>query len=250
MIYKNIFSEKLIKKTALLVMLLGAVGADAHAADTPMPRLITVQGECLRSLMPDRASLELTANVLRPQSAAASREAQRLYEETRTLVRSLNLPNLELQTTAYSVQPEYDWVDGKQKQRGIRARVGLNVTTSDPASLGALLDKITPNDELEIGQLQSFVASTTLQTERQSCLLAAASHAKSKAEALAKALNAEVAEVFAVNEIDAPSLPRPPMPYAKTMAIHAEAASLSNAPVLETKGQDLMVTLSVTFRLR
>src|SRR3954465_1079001 len=109
-------------KMLVLALSLAAVPAFAQPATTPQTPVIVTSGEGVVKRAPDRAWVSIAAE----SRARTAPEAQRLNTDAMTAVldkiKSLGVPPDAIQTTAYTLQPDYEYQNGRQNLRGYVAR--------------------------------------------------------------------------------------------------------------------------------
>src|SRR5437870_3236892 len=115
------------------------------AAEHPLEHLISVSGDCLRSVSHDRASITLTAESLNKDMKVASQEASTTYEKVREAIKRLDLKNAEFQTTEFSVQEQREWEKNSSVFKGYKAKMGLVISTSDLKRLGDVISIAAKN---------------------------------------------------------------------------------------------------------
>lgn len=224
----------------------------------PEPRYITTSGECTRNVIPDRGLITATATYLHPKSVReASKYVMDQYETLNKSVKDMGLADLTIQTSDYSVNPEYQWVQlknnepGKQVLTGYRARLGLSVKTSSIDKLGDVIAKAGDIGIAEVGGFQLMVSDALDNKIRTECLTEAVKNAKGKAEQMVTAAGAKLGHLTSVSE----SYAQPPMPmYAQRgnmMMAKMESADAAGmpAPQVQAGASTIQVNVSTTFRI-
>ncbi|MBX2995982.1 MAG: SIMPL domain-containing protein [Bdellovibrionaceae bacterium] len=225
--------------SAVLFSGVSALGAD---------RMVVVTGDCLRNLVPDRGAITLTAEALEKNPGAAMEKVSEHYNRIRERVKKMNLKNMELETTDFTVNEDIDWSNNQKKSRGFRARMGLRVTTSDTSKLGDLALIASELKVQDVSGLQHFVARETMQKEREACLQEAYQNARSKAEKLAKIAGQKLGNALYIQE-DVASAPTPSPRMMGRMEMSAKMDSASNAPVFEAGTNKMTVGVQAGFEL-
>lgn len=108
---------------SLIALLLASVlPVAAQPPFPPPPPVIVTFGEAVVKQAPDRAWVTIGAE----NRAKTAQEAQRLNTEVMTAVidriKAAGIAADAIQTTGYTLQPEFDYVNGKQNLRGYVAR--------------------------------------------------------------------------------------------------------------------------------
>ena len=122
----------------IMVFVLSAT-ASAQPPAAPPPAVIVTSGEGLVKRAPDRAWVTIGAE----SRARTAQEAQRLNTDAMTAVneriRAAGIPADAIQTTGYNLQPEFDYVNGKQTLRGYVARNQVQVRVDALAKTGDVI---------------------------------------------------------------------------------------------------------------
>ena len=123
---------------ALLVLAFSAPAA-AQTPAAPAPAVIVTNGEGLVKRAPDRAWVTIGAE----SRARTAAEAQRLNTDAMTAVteriKAAGIPADAIQTTGYNLQPEFDYVNGKQTLRGYVARNQVQVRVDTLTKTGDVI---------------------------------------------------------------------------------------------------------------
>ncbi|TAH32597.1 MAG: DUF541 domain-containing protein [Alphaproteobacteria bacterium] len=211
-------------------------------------RTVAVQGSCRRELVPDKASLNMTAVATNAKDLkSAVNEAVRNYESARTQIQKMKLKDAELTTSEYNVQPVYDWNDGKQILRGYQARVGLRVETSEIDRMGDVMAVAADTNMKDVAAWQLVVSPEKYRLMAQECLSDAVLDARKNAEKMAGALGGKVGNVLSLSQQG--MVQQPPMPMYNMMRAEAKA-DMAQAPTIEAGKQDINITVDATFALQ
>ena len=226
------------------VLFLMSAGASAQPVPAPgAPRFegptVVASGEGIVRHAPDRAFIQITAE----SRARSPREAQKLNTDVMTGIlqklRGAGLAAEAIQTRGYDLQPEYDYVNGKQSLRGYVARNTLEVQVDDLPRVGEYLDLAVSSGATSVGNVR-FDLKDRAGVEREALRLAVAD-ARRRADAAAGGAGMTVDKVVRIEEHRAGPIP-PPRPM--VMAMRAEMGQSAGEPPVEP-GQ-LEVRASVT----
>lgn len=230
-----------------IVAFLPLFGACAHRAG--LVRSIDVQGQCFREVSPDKSRIDLSHVVLAKDIETASRLVGDSYSKLKNGIESLKLKDLELKTTNYSVQERREWVKDRQVSRGYEARMSLQVSSSEIARMGEILQVAGRESVQEVGSLQTFISTSRRELERGECLKQAVLDARAKALGMAETLGAKVGSVLRIAEEGAASLPqtfaRPEMAREAMMM-----KSMGEAPEVSGGKEELRYGVNASFELR
>lgn len=240
-----------MKKYLVLTSLVALAGC---FSDSKPPRSIQVQGECLKKITPDKASVHLKVNNLKPNSQQAASETQRTY---RDLALKLKEAGFELNTTQYNVAEDFSWDNkGVRKSNGWRAVMGIEVSTTDISKMSDAIVIATSFKNVESERFDTSISPELLKKEKDACLSLAVKDAESKAAVMLKSVEAKLDKVLLVSETYSQVTPIHPIYTRGIMAKAAFAAggvmedSADEAPSIETKAQDLKVGVNVTFEIK
>lgn len=202
---------------------------------------IVVTGTGRVSVQPDVADLRLGVSVARPSVEAARTEAARTMDAILAAVDEAGVPRTDVRTAMLSVQPRYDYRDGRAPAlTGYDIANVVEVTVRDLDRLGAVVDGTLGAGATSMDGLTFRVADPG-PAEREARIRAMA-EARSRADVLAESARLTIDRVIDIVE---GSSVRPPIPFPKAerMAMAADVAT----PV---EGGELEVSVSVTVTYR
>ena len=219
--------------------------ASSYAMDVPQ---ITVQGNCEIKVVPDRGTITFSAeNQSRDQKEAVKKTNDQI-NKLKDEITSLGLDNLELKNTNYNVYPVREYEKEKYVDKGVRASLTLEVTTSDIAQIGEAMVKASKVGINNVGSLSTFLSLEKSQKEYLKCLDIAAEDAKEKASQLGKKLGFSVGKVIGLSEV--PNFQRP-QPYPGQPMMMKSMSMADAAPVqIEAGTQSYSTNLQVTFSIK
>ena len=218
------------------------------AAQTPAPQaegpVVVTTGEGVVKLAPDRAWVSIAAE----SRAKSPREAQRANSEAMSAVmaklKTAGLPPDAIRTSAYDLQPEFDYANGKQTLRGYVARNAIEVRVDDLARAGEVLDLAVGSGATSVSGIR-FDLKDRAASEREA-LRRAVAEARGRADAAAAGAGVKVDRVLRIEEQRA-SLPDPrPMMMMRSSAVAAESA----APPITPGELEVRVTVTLTSSIR
>jgi hypothetical protein len=217
--------------------------AQVNPPQAPEPQVVVTTGEGTIKRAPDRAWVTISAE----SRARSPREAQKMNADAMSAVmarlKSSGLQGDAVQTSSYDLQPEFDYVNGRQTLRDYVARNSLQVRVDDLPRLGDILDASVGSGATAVSGVRFDLQDRTA-AEREALKLAVAD-ARARAEAAVSGAGMRVDRVLRIEEQRSGPMP-PPRPV--IMAMRAEAAEPATpiAPgELEIRAQ---VTLTATIR--
>jgi uncharacterized protein YggE len=215
--------------------------ADPASADQFGRILVTGTGRV--PVGPDLADLRLGVSTTRPTVEAARAASAATMTAILAALDRAGVARRDVQTSLLSVQPQYDYRDGRAATlTGYQLADLVAVTVRDVGRVADVIDGALRAGATSLDGLSFRVADASA-PEREA-RLAAMSAARQRADDLARAAGLTIAGVEDIVEDGAG---RPPMPFAKAerMALAADVATPVEAGSLE-----VVVRVSVTYRTR
>ena len=202
---------------------------------------IVVSGTGRVAVTPDLADLRLGVSVARPKVETARADAAAAMDAILQAVDAAGVPRKDVRTTLLSIQPRYDYRDGRAPTlTGYELANIVEVTIRDLAKLGATVDGALAAGATSMDGL-TFRLADLAPAEREARQLAMAD-ARARADVLAAAGGLTIE---GVSDIVEGGLARPPMPYGKAerMSMAADVSTPIEAGALE-----VTVSVTVTYR--
>lgn len=225
----------------LLILLFGstfALGGD--------DKIVQVQGNCKLKVVPDRGTVSFTAeNQFKNQKEAVKKTNQQI-NSLKERIQKLKLKDVELRNTQYTVQPIREYEKERMVDKGIRASLTLEVTTSDIARIGEAMVEASKVGITNVGSLMTSLSLEKTQQEYLKCLDVASDDARKKAQQLGKKLGFKLGDVVKVVENPSVGEPGPIYPVRSMMAKEMDMAATS----IEPGTQDFNTTLEVHFAIK
>jgi uncharacterized protein YggE len=204
---------------------------------------IVVTGTGRVSVQPDVADLRLGVNVARPSVEAARIETARTMDAILAAVDAAGVRRTDVRTAMLSVQPRYDYRDGRAPAlTGYDIANVVEVTVRDLGALGAVVDGTLGAGATSMDGL-TFRVADPAPAEREARVRAMA-EARARADVLAESAGLTIDGVVDIVE-GAPVRPPIPMPKAERMAMAADVATPVEGGELE-----VAVSVTVTYRAR
>ncbi len=204
---------------------------------------IVVSGTGRVNVVPDVADLRLGVSITRPTVDAARAEAAATMAAILAAVDAADVPRHDVRTALLSVQPRYDYRDGKPPTlTGYELANVVEVTVRDLARLGDVVDGTLGAGATSMDGL-SFRVADPAPAEREARILAMAA-ARARADVLAEAADLTIDGVTGIVEGVAVPPPGPRM-KAERMMMAADVAT----PV-EAGSQEVSVSVTVSYRTR
>lgn len=212
-----------------LALVATPLAARAEPGSDREPPSITVSGQGLVSVAPDRAVVT-SGVVTRAASAAAALKANAAaMNKVMTALKAQKVEDRDVSTSGLSVQPQYDYGDGQNqgprtpKLVGYEARNAVAVRTRDLAGLGELIDALVAAGSNQIDGLEFVVSDkgAKLDEARKSAI----TEARRKAELYAAGAGVRLGAPLSIEEQELGGAPQPQMFAARAKSMDAVAAS-------------------------
>lgn len=197
---------------------------------------ITVIGRGSADATPDMARVDLGVSVRAESVAQATRSARERAAALISTLQTKGISSADIATTGFSVYPEYDHQEGRQRLLGYRVSNDLQVVLRDLASSGDVIDAAigAAGDESTVNGFTLSLSDDT--AARDEAREAAWEDARRRAEHLASLAGRSLGAVVSVVETSggAPP-PRPMMRMAMAEATPIEPGTQSISVVVEVR---------------
>lgn len=206
--------------TALLWIV--SVG-QASANEDTIPS-VTVTGSAEERAAPDKATLNVAADVKSPTVAEGEAQVQRQVKALLQRLKALKIADDQINSAQVSVRPEYQWNEEARRNDpdGYRVRRDIRIEITDLSLLGPVLKAVTASDITEVSPPQLGLQDPGA-VDRKALALAA-KDARLQAQALAEALGLTLGKVLSVQGAGSTQQP-PPMPMMRMTAADAESSN-------------------------
>ncbi|MFA6593962.1 MAG: SIMPL domain-containing protein [Candidatus Buchananbacteria bacterium] len=208
---------------------------------------ITVTGTAKVSATPDIAVLYLgVINEGATVNLAQKGVTDKMNAIIDSLKKEFKIDAKDIKTENYSVNPKYDWTDGKQRIIGYSANQSVTVKVRDFDKTGNILAKAT-----ELGA--NTVSGPTFSIDDPEKAKAEArekaiAQAKAKAKLLADQVGIKLGRI--VNFYEG-GLETPNAVYSRdAMAMGAAEAKTVSAPTIEPGSQEIQLTVSISYEIK
>ncbi|RPF53318.1 SIMPL domain-containing protein [Aquisalibacillus elongatus] len=152
-------------------------------------RTMTVMGEGIVTTEPNVAEVKLGVVTENQDLTQAQREnAENINRVIRAIMQQ-GVARQEIQTMDYSIQPQYDYVDGIQQFRGYEVSHFLSVTIDDISNVGRVIDAAVEAGANRVMDIRFSVSHP--EVFYQLGLTRALDDAVAKAETLAESMGVE-----------------------------------------------------------
>ena len=191
-----------------VVLLTGSVYAQEPQSSLSIPSIVT-RGEAVIKRAPDRAFVVAAVET----RAKTPREAQQLNATAMTAVQqrltTVGVARDAIRTLGYTVQPQYDFANGRRTLRDYLARNSVEVRLDDVARVGEIADVAVQGGATNISEIR-FDLKDRAGAEREALRLAV-QDARARADAAAMGAGRVVDRVLRIDDARDVETPRPYM---------------------------------------
>jgi len=225
---------------SLMLALTTQVSGTAQASNEPV---IITTGDGVVKMAPDRVWVTIAAE----SRAKSPREAQRANADAMKAVldklKGLGLPADAIRTSGYDLQPQFDYVNGRQSLREYLARNTIEVRVDDVSRAGEVLDAAVGSGATSVSGVR-FDLKDRSAAEREA-LKKAVADARGRADAAAAGAGMKVDRVVKIEEqrVTVPE-PRPIMLTRQSMV--AEGAG----PPISAGELEIRATVTMTSSIK
>jgi hypothetical protein len=235
----------------------GPSSPNVYVSSTPPEHTISVSATASKKVAPDLLNIQIRVQTEATVAKKAQDDNAAVAADVRSKIKALGVPDADIQTTSYSVDPIYEseyvcdkpgntGCHYKSTLTGYRATHSLNVMLTDLAKGGDVIDAAgsAGENQVFVDYVSFGLKDETRRALEKSLLQEASSEAKSKAQSMAAGLGASVGKVLSVSE----SFYYPTPYYYKGLYAAAEAAP--SVPTQLSPGQvDVSATVGVSFEV-
>lgn len=170
--------------------------------------LFTVTGEGKVTVVPDMAIVNLGITTNGSTVKATQTQANEVITKVTQALKDLRIADKDIQTTNYSIYPQYDYTNGSNRITGYSVNASLTVTVRNIEDVNSAIDGSTAAGANTVSNIQF-----TVDEDRQKELLKearekAVSEAKEKASSLSSATGMSLGRIINIQETGNSS-PRP-----------------------------------------
>jgi uncharacterized protein len=214
--------------------------------DGRLVNTISVSGDGKVFAKPDMVTLTITASKVGNSSAEALEMANTQINKARDIILGKGVDAIDIQTSQFSIYPEYEYRNSSSILIGQRATVGISIDIKridDKATKATdIIDEVASIDDIQIGSISFDIEDkTALFTQAREL---AYNKAKQKASELAKLSEVSLLDPVSISDTSYDITPPSPMlNYAYDKATTAS----EGASQISTGQLELSINLSVVF---
>ncbi len=227
----------------VLVFLLITLYINNKSVPGNYPREITVSATGKTAVIPDIATIRLGVTT---EGSEVSEVTSQNTEKINTIigeVKALGINKEDVQTTRYSLNPRYDWDEGKRSLVGYELAQEITVKIRDFSKVGEVLNKATSSGANIVQDLLFVVED--IDAAKEYAIVEAIGKAKEKAKILARASGLKLGKIVNIYE-------NYYYPQEDQYKYASEGMGMGGGttPEIEPGEQEISVEVNMIYRLR
>lgn len=190
--------------SALIALSLFTPALAAAQATTPSQPVIVSQGASILKVAPDQAWITVAVETRDAKAPEARRLAAVSMTSVMAALKRSGLPDDAIKTTGYSLNPDYEYVSGRQRMRGFIVTNQVQVRIDDITKVAEVLDAVgalslAPSSNMTIANLR-FDLKDRSQIERDALKLAV-EDALASAKAMAAGAGVTIGRISRIDSL-------------------------------------------------
>ncbi|MER2076248.1 SIMPL domain-containing protein [Psychrobacillus psychrotolerans] len=160
--------------------------AGIPSLSVPMVRIITVTGRGVKEVAPNYAQLQIEVRTQGKGVQQTQEENAQVMNRVIQSLLALNIPRENIQTAAFNIFPQYDFIDGKQVFRGYEVTNAITVKLEDIEKVGSVIDTAVASGANSVSSIQFGLDNP--EVVYQQALQKALQHAQVNAQTIARTM--------------------------------------------------------------
>jgi uncharacterized protein len=221
----------------------GPLPFSVNSVTTQKTTTFDVTGEGKAQASADSATVMAGVNAKGDTQKAVQDQINTTINAVTQSVKALGIDSNDIQTSNYSINPNYEYANGAQKQNGFTASTNLTIKVKDISKVNAVIDGVTAAGATNVNNLGfDTVDKTSAQNEARQKAIA---DAKKKAADAAGAAGFKLGNL--VNYQESENGNQRPIPMLKAVGGSASADSSTN---IQPGSNDVDITVTLSYEIR
>jgi uncharacterized protein YggE len=194
-----------ILRLPLALVAVTLLASSSAAAQTAAPQpVISAQGESVVKAAPDQAWITVAVETRNDKAPEARRLSAVSMTSVMAALKAAGIPADAIRTTGFSLNPDYEYVNGRQRMRGFVVNNQVQVRIDDITKVAEVLDAVgaltlATSSSLTIANLR-FDLKDRAQREREALRLAVAD-AMENATAMARGAGVALGRIARIDQM-------------------------------------------------
>lgn len=210
---------------------------------------ITVNGQAQVKAVPDLVGIYFNVQTNAKTSSEATQKNSELVDYLKSEIIKLGFEDKDIQTQSFNVYPEYDWVNGRQVEKGYTATHSLRVelSASESSKIGEIIDAGV-NVGVGISYINFELSQALQNSYKAEALKLAAQDARVKAEAVAEGFNKKLGNLVSTSVDSYDYYPWRAYDNAGGVAMSVEEKATATS--ITPSEQDISASVSAVYKIR
>lgn len=245
-------NNKFIAVAGVIIVAGAIIACAGHRA--PMPRTISVTGECLTSVPKDRTAITLRVTTLNKSAAESMKLATTKIAQITEYLKS---QDVKMQTTQFDSYEKTEWDRNAQKSVsvGYETNIAIEISADNVDKIETVLARFAGQPDIYSENLRMFTSSEAMKPVLEDCLGTAVENARARANALAAGDNRRAGKMLDVSY--GTNTSNAVRPTSNFMLRSAKAAVMETAMDgavagggIVSKDTEVSVTVNATFEIK
>jgi uncharacterized protein YggE len=243
--------DKSVQKTWIIVggiVFLAILGLAAFSSFS-LNNTVTGNGQATVKVVPDLIGVYFNVETSGTTSQQATEANSEIVDSLTSKLTDLGLSKSQIQTTGFSVYPDYDWVNGQRVSKGYKATHSIRVEleTSDSAKIGNVIDAGV-SAGAGISYINFELSQSKQNTYKAQALKLATEDAKIKAQAIADGLGKRIGRLVSVSDNNFNYYPYALYKSAGSASMDAEEARAATTDI-QPGEQEVSASITAIYKL-
>ena len=218
----------------------------------PISRQISVNGECLGQVEKDKTAVSLRTTVLNKNAGESMVRAQQIAVMLTDAAKSLNDPELNIQTVRFDSYEKNEWNTAAQRSEfvGFETTITTEFSTKDRKTIERILTAVAGYENVFVENLRMFTSAEIMKPALESCVADAVRDARARAESIADADGMRVGRVITISYNQHSNEDDGFQPFMRNAKAFVAMETMAGGDALHSKDSDFSVNVSATFELR
>lgn len=205
--------------------------------------IFTVSGEGKSTVIPDIALLQTGVQVNGVNVKQVQNDLNTKISAVTESIKKLGIDGKDIQTSAYSIYPNYDYSNSSQRISGYQATSSLTVKVRELDKANDVIDAATANGANQVSGI-TFSVDDRTKAENDARELAV-NEAKTKAEQAARIAGFKLGKIINYSETFGGNMNPVPLMYARDAAMEKAVTETT----LEPGSSEVLVTVTLQYEI-
>jgi uncharacterized protein len=160
----------------------GPIPFSVNSITTNKQNLFTVTGTAEVNAVPDTAMVSFGVNKNSPTTEAAKEDVNKIINQITQDLKALGVAEKDIKTSNYSINPDYDYTNGRQTPRGYTVSANIDVRLESVERANQAIDIATRDGATQVGGVQFVLDDEEKARLEEEARKEAIEKAKKKAE--------------------------------------------------------------------